>query len=365
MENQDIAGQIGEIKSTILSKIGSSDERISQLQKQVDTLDRSLQGRSVSGTGIAQLVSDKRGTGRITLRGEDSRLIESKTTVLASAVGYGTTGVLQIDRAPRISSEARQRLTIRSLLSASPTSLGIVDFVSVSTPLSIASPQTEGSVKAENQLTFTSKSEKVQTLATWIPASRQIMDDFQELGNFLQSGLTYYLNLAEESQLLYGSGTGNDLDGLVTQSTPFNVGLLGTSWTRLDIIGDVISQITTAKEIPPTFVVLHPADWWKMRLLKNSLGNYILGDPQTDVAPSLFGLTVCPTVSIAPNTFLVGSGDPEAAEIRDRMESVVEISSEHSDFYVRNLVAIRAEKRLCLLVRRRASFVSGTFTTSP
>jgi len=38
-------------------------------------------------------------------------------------------------------------------------------------------------------VTFEAKSEKVQTIATWVPASRQIMDNFQELTSFLQSGL--------------------------------------------------------------------------------------------------------------------------------------------------------------------------------
>jgi len=64
------------------------------------------------------------------------------------------------------------------------------------------------------------------------------------------------------------------------------------------------------------------------------------------VAPSLFGLSLVPTTSITPGTFLVGSGNPVACEIRDRMEMQLEISTQHSDFWVKNLVAIRAEKGL-------------------
>ena len=37
-----------------------------------------------------------------------------------------------------------------------------------------------------------------------------------------------------------------------------------------------------------------------------------------------------------------------ASEIRDRQEMIVEVSTEHQDYFVKNLVAIRAEKRLCL-----------------
>ena len=91
----------------------------------------------------------------------------------------------------------------------------------------------------------------------------------------------------------------------------------------------------------------------------------LLGDPQTVARPSLFGLDVVPTTSMAPNSFLVGSGAAPASEIRDRMEMQVEISTEHSDYFTRNLVAVRAEKRLALITKRANSFVTGTFTTSP
>jgi HK97 family phage major capsid protein len=205
----------------------------------------------------------------------------------------------------------------------------------------------------------------VRTLATWIPASRQIMDDFTELAGFLNQSLPYYVNLEEELQLLSGSGTGVDLDGLITQALAFNSGLVKGTWNTMDIIGRAIQQITALKEVQPTFVVMHPNDWWGMRLQKDGFGRYILGDPQMMVRPTLFGLDVVPTTSIAPSSFLVGSGNGECAEIRDRMELQIEISTEHSDYFVKNLVAVRAEKRLALVVKRPNSYIKGTFTSSP
>jgi HK97 family phage major capsid protein len=253
------------------------------------------------------------------------------------------------------------------VLTANPTQLQVIDFVKVNSPLKIASPQVEASDKAENAVTFTPASEKVRTLATWIPATRQILDDFQELAGFLNSTLAYYVDLEEELQLLSGDGTGENLNGLITQASDFNTSLLSASagWNKLDIVGRAIQQLGMAKEIPPSFVVLHPKDWGDMRLQKDSFGRYLLGDPQATVTPSLFNKRVVETTSIGQGTFLVGSGDPTAAEIRDRMETVVEISTSHSDYFVKNMVAVRAEKRLALIVKRAASFLTGTFTTSP
>jgi HK97 family phage major capsid protein len=107
---------------------------------------------------------------------------------------------------------------------------------------------------------------------------------------------------------------------------------------------------------------MNTADWWAIRLTKDNYGRYILGDPQSNVVPSLFGVRVVPTTSVTADNFLVGTGVAPAAEIRDRMDMTVEISTEHADYFAKNLVAIRAEKRMALVVKRPGAFVTGTFT---
>jgi HK97 family phage major capsid protein len=131
------------------------------------------------------------------------------------------------------------------------------------------------------------------------------------------------------------------------------------------MIGEAIIQQAVAKELTPTFVVLNPVDWGGMRLTKDSLGRYILGDPQANVLPNLFGRVVVETTSIVAGTFLLGTGDPVGSEIRDRMETQIEISTQHADYFTKNLVAIRGEKRLALVVKRPKAFLTGSFSTSP
>jgi HK97 family phage major capsid protein len=363
---------------TVLEKTQS---KITALQAQADAIDAKLAERKAvdapqagvlellqANESVNRLMKDRGGRAVVTLEGKHVReLLGRKTTITSAAVGVATSGVLQIDRTPGITLEARQVLTVRDLLSARPTTMQVVDFVKVNTPMANAVPQVEASAKAENAVTFNSVSEKVRTIATWIPASKQILDDFTELMGFINSTLPYYVNLAEEIQLLSGDNTGENLHGLITQAAAFSTGLLSSSkgWNKIDIIGRAIQQITTAKELDPTFVILHPNDWWEMRLTKDGFGRYILGDPQTNVRPSLFGLDVVYTTSIANGTFLVGSGNSVASEIRDRMEMQVEFSTEHQDFFTKNLVAVRGEKRVVLVVKRPNSYITGSFTTSP
>ena len=376
---EQIEQKLGNLHTELKSYFSRTDKKFDSLQRQVDAIDladrhrhsgpvgKSLETILGENDSVQRLIADKKGRAYLTLSGSDLSCLERKTTIDSAAVGAMTSGVLMIDRIPGITAEARQVLRVRDVLTARPTTLQLVDFVKVNAPMAIASPQMESSDKAQNAVTFTTQSETVRTIATWIPASRQVLDDMGELSGFLLSTLPYYVNLEEELQLLSGAGTGVNLNGLVTQATSFNTALLSAAagWNKIDIIGRAIQQITAAKELEPTFAVVHPTDWWGMRLQKDSYGRYILGDPQQMVRPTLFGLEVVPTTSIASGTFLVGSGNSEASEIRDRMEMQVEISTEHSDYFVKNLVAIRAEKRLALIVKRPASYITGTFTTSP
>ena len=366
---------------------------INALQKQVDAIDSKLAAReTVAGededafetqmkndAGVQRLLKDKRGNAVVTFTGKTARsLFERKTTITDAAVGTATSGVLQIGRLPGITMEARQELTIRDLLTATPTTFQVIDFVKVLTPMAAASPVPEASTKPENAVTFTTVSERAKTIATWIPASRQVLDDFDELMTFIRTMMPYYVNLAEEQQLLSGDGTGENLHGLIPQATAFSTGLLHATpgWNKIDIIGRAIQQLTAAKELIPTFCVMHPNDWWDIRLTKDAYGRYILGNPQegslvtagmgyANPTQNIFGLTVDPTTNITPGTFLIGSGNPIASEIRDRMEMQIDISTSHSNFFTQNLIAVRAEKRLALITRRPGSFISGSFTTSP
>ena len=61
---------------------------------------------------------------------------QRKTTLTASGQGFQTTGVMPIDRISGITPEARQSLTVRDALTARPTTMAVVDFVKVTTPMS-------------------------------------------------------------------------------------------------------------------------------------------------------------------------------------------------------------------------------------
>jgi HK97 family phage major capsid protein len=199
-----------------------------------------------------------------------------------------------------------------------------------------------------------------KVIAHWVPASRQILDDAPQLRGIIDTELLYGLGLKEEAQLLGGDGQGENLSGLITNATPYVAPFdpAGTE-TMLDTIALAILQNALAEE-PADGIVIHPSDWMRMRLLKDGDGNYILGAPGANVPSVLFGLPVVPTQAMTVDKFLVGNFQ-RAATLYDRWTPRVEVSTEHADFFTRNLVAILAEERIALAVKNAAALTYGDF----
>ena len=333
-------------------------------QAEIDALknttgEKSLKNILDESRSVQELLKSKSGKAHFTVPNASER----KTVVTSAAVGSTASGVLGIDRIPGVATEPRQDLRIRDLFTSRRTSLAMVDFLRVVQPLAPGTMVPQTTPKPENALTFTTASEQIRTIAAFLPATRQVLDDSSELAAFLDEDLGFAVNSTEDVQLLYGDNTGENLHGLTMQAQPaaYTVPIAGTPLSHLDQLGLAIKQLATAKAVPTTFVVLNTADYWDIRLAKDASGRYILGDPQSDTPPMLFNLTTVPTENIAAGTYLVGSGLAPAAIICDREEMTVEIGTSHNDFFITNQVAIRAEKRMALLVKRPDSFVVGTF----
>jgi HK97 family phage major capsid protein len=292
-----------------------------------------------------------------------SASFELKTLISESAVGSATSGVLNPMRVPGIVPGAAYPSPVRGLLPVFQTANNAVDFVKENVLTNAASPQTEGNAKGESAITFTTANALVQTIATWIPATRQVMADMEGLAQYIQTRLTYALGRIEEYELLFGDNTGVHLNGLATQATAYTTGYNQVGDTSLDKLRHAILQAEVAG-YPPDGIIVHPEGWHEIELIKNAasnIGNYVVGDPSgMQLGKSIWGIPVVSTTSMVNGKFLVGSFRMGAA-IYQREGLQVDISTEHSTYFTENKVAVRIEERLTLVVFRPASFIYGAF----
>jgi len=270
-------------------------------------------------------------------------------------------------RVPGIVRPGEQPLLIRDLLPIGRTSSDLVRFVRESAVTDAAGIQAgQGADKGESDFDFAAASEEVETIATYVIASTQILQDAVGLQSYLDSRVRFLVLLVEDNQLLNGDGTTNNLNGLITQATAFNAGLLTNlgvaSATDLDTLRAAILQVTLAN-FPATGIVLPPFNWASIELTKDSQNRYIFTNPQNTTAPRIWGLPVVPSQSAPDGEFLVGAFSL-GAQVWDRMDAAVQFSTEDSDNFRKNLVTIRAEERLALTVYRPTSFVTGALANA-
>lgn len=289
--------------------------------------------------------------------------LERKTLIDSSALGSATPGVLRGQRDTGIQEGPRRRLTLGTLFRRRPTNASSVEFLKENGFTGAASPQAEGQAKAEATRNITIDDAPVRTIAVWLPLTKQALADLPELRRYVDNSLLYDLALREETELLSGDGLGNHISGLTTVAGSY-VGTYNVSGdNRLDRLRHAILELEAAEETPD-FVVVHPRTAHDIDLIKdqdNNIGNYVVVDPIMGVMVSrtIWGKTLVVTNSMPANSFLVG--DSRQAEIRDRMEAMIDISESHDDYFVKNKVAILAEERLAFPIYRTSAFLYGSF----
>lgn len=371
--NGDLTKATKEKVDEALLKFGETATKLQEASDRITDVEQKLSRRGspeapaaerTLGQAVIESEAFKAGgmtsASRMSLRVKmDRKDITSANTTVGTGRSQGTS-LVPADRQPGIVTPPVRRMTIRDLLLPGETASSNIEYVVETGYTNNAAMVAEGTTKPKSDLAFDMKNAPVRTLAHIFKASRQIMDDAPALRSYIDGRARYGLTFKEEVQLLNGDGTGQNLLGLQPQATAFAVpdGMAAVAnMTVIDRLRIAILQVILA-EYPASAFVLNPIDWATIELTKDTQGRYIIGDPAEGVQPRLWNLPVVATQAQAQNRFLTGAFDI-AAQIFDRMEIEVLLSTENVDDFEKNMMTIRAEERLALAVYRPEAFVTG------
>ncbi|TFF09677.1 phage major capsid protein [Pseudomonas sp. BCA14] len=312
---------------------------------------------------VGEELSDSEDFKALQTRGRGIARIGRKavTNITSATTGTGGVGVgIQPTRVPGIVADPERQFVIRDLIMPGRTGSNAVEFVQESGFQNMAAIQaTEGAAKAQSDISFAMKTTNVVTIAHWFRASKQVLSDIPLLQSYINGRAIYGLKYKEEEQILAGNGVGGNMLGLIPQASAFNNALRKAGDTKIDTLRRAILQVRIA-EYRASAIALNPVDWADIELTKDSTGSYIWVNVQEGGAQRLWKLPVVDSNAVPEGEFLVGAMNI-AAQIFDREEAAVEVSTEDGDNFRTNMVTIRAEERLAMAVYREESFVHGEF----
>jgi HK97 family phage major capsid protein len=344
----------------LLSKQGELSARLQEAEQKL--VNASNQAERQKSAGELVVGSDQMEGVNASFRG--SRRVSVPRAAITSAPASGG-ALVGADRRPEIIMPPERRLTIRDLIAPGTTDSNAIEYVRETGFTNNAAAVAEGGAKPYSDLVFELVNAPVRTLAHLFKASRQILDDSSALQSYIDARARYGLLTVEEQQLLYGNGTGANLQGLMTLAETYAApgGIVVTGEQRIDRLRLALLQAELS-EFPADGIVLNPIDWAAIELTKDGEGRYIVGQPQEGTAARLWNRPVVATQAMQQDEFLTGAFRL-GAQIFDRMDVEILISTENDKDFENNMVTIRAEERLAFAVYRPEAFVTGALTVTP
>lgn len=277
----------------------------------------------------------------------------------------------------------RRELTLRDLISVRQTDSDTVEFVRQTTQptsaavvaeattaaaptivntegtpnVSVVTNAAGGGYKPEGSFAFEKVTATVKTIAEWVPATKRSLADVSQLRGLIDDELRADLAEEEEDQILNGSGSGENIAGILNTS-----GIQTQAWSTdlLETIRKAKTKARTVGRVRANGIVLNPEDAERLDLLKGADQFYGPGPFAANGIRTVWGLPIVESEALAAGTGLIG--DFSKAVLWDREQASVSVTDSHADFFIRNLVAILAEERVAFGVTRPKAFVSADLT---
>lgn len=299
--------------------------------------------------------------------------VDTKGTLLEGAGGGGGALAAPVPQViPGVVDKQFQPLRVADLLLSGQASTNSLRYVVEGTATSGAAGVAEGSSKPQSTLGLTTTDEPVKKIATSLKLSDEMLEDAAQVRSYVDGRLSLFVNIEEERQLVVGAGT-NEIVGIKpsgnTRAINIYAGGTAAGNKAVQLFKALNGQRGSAL-IEPDFIVCNPSDYQDLRLLTDTAGQFFGGGPfqgqygnagQVAASGQVTGATdyiwqkpVIVTTAVGAGTALIGT--TSAAQVWRKGGLTVEATNSNEDDFLRNLVTIRAEKRLALAVYRPSAF---------
>ena len=300
---------------------------------------------------------------------EGTSLLEWKTLLRGGSETSGGAFVVNDRRAGFV--DIRQReIQVLDLIPRVTTDSDTIEYVSESTFTNNAAFTVEATAydatalggtgaKPESALAYAICTSAVKSLAHWIPVTNRMLNDAPMIRGIINGRLLLGLDLTLETQVVTGNAAGENLDGLLHIAGV----TMGTFTNALDTLWNLRQSVRVTGRGRPEAYLVHPNDWSPIRLARENaatatLGQYLMGPPNTLGATTVWGIPVVESDVVTENTALAGDFG-QGCTLFDREQAAIRVGT-INDQFIRNMQTILAELRLAFVVWRPAMFAKCT-----
>lgn len=214
-------------------------------------------------------------------------------------------------------------------------------------------------LKPKSEITLTPYQIPVVTIAHIMYVHKNVLDDDKRMRGILDRDMIDGVKMAEDEQILYGTGLGEEMTGIV--NTPGVQQYAGVAGEKKSTQVRRAATRAILAYFPPNGVVVHPFDWEDLELETDDNGAYTIAiSVAVGGEKRLWRMNVVDTPAIIEGQYLLGSFGL-AAKFFDREAVSVQVSTENRDLFERNTVTLRCEERGALDVSRPEAMVVGQF----
>jgi HK97 family phage major capsid protein len=358
-EEIKLAGTVSQETHTALEAIGLEQKEIADRLLMIEQKGQGMGPATPAKTmGMVYTESDQY---RAFVNGSNNKArFEIQANILT-----GTDVEVAPDRKPGVVPGDFHILTLESVFPSVPTTSNAIEFTKEASFTNNAAEAAEAGEKGESALTWSLVNMPISTVAHWIKISRQLAMDAPALAAYVNTRMAYGVDRRVETQLGAGDGIAPNISGILDAGNftahGYAAAALGATLPKIVLIRKIIGDLWAAGYVPDA-ILANPADAAQIDidLFTTAAGQARIS---TDVQGNsrLFGVPLIQSNGITADQIAVGAFG-QSGTIYNREGIVIEMSDSDDDNFTKNLLTLRAERRLALTIERPAGIIAGDLT---
>lgn len=313
--------------------------------------------KSINDGAIEALIKGNSNAAKFEMKAGDMTMANAYTGVVA-----GETVI------PDFKFDPTRSVHIRNLIPNGNTDAQTIRFPKESAYDDGAAMTAQGSTLPQSDFDITATSVNVEKLGTYMRITEEMLADTPQLSSYLSARVPGKVLSIEDDQILNGTGTSPQLDGLFTDGTAFVTGASGAFYQSIeaaneyDVLVAALNQLALSN-YQANAILLNPTDMHKIALLKATTNEYLRNQIYSGLTPTIMGVPVTANTAVTAGKFLVGDLS-QATQFWIRENISVEFSREDSTNFRDGFVTVKVSERVALTNYQPNAIVQGTFSTA-